>query len=126
LKRFWLGLVILLILAAVCLVYVRWIQAIYDPVCALLQDAARQSLDGQWDAAWELAQQAQSQWQQNWHLSAAAADHSPMDDIDSLFAQLSILAQTKNRSHFAAVCAQLAARIQATADAHGLTWWNLL
>ena len=55
-----------------------------------------------------------------------AADHAPMDEIDSLFAQMEVYAQARDSLHFGSYCARLAELITAVSDAHQLNWWNFL
>ena len=50
----------------------------------------------------------------------------PMEDIDSLFARLSAYAAQEETAEYAAACRELARRVEAVADAHRLTWWNLM
>ena len=49
-----------------------------------------------------------------------------MDEVDALFAEMEIYAKTEEKPHFAAVCKELSQRIQAFADAHRFSWWNIL
>ena len=54
------------------------------------------------------------------------ADHGPLEEIDSLFAQVQIYADTGKTADFAAYCTRLAKLVTAVGEAHGLTWQNLL
>ena len=56
--------------------------------------------------------------------AAQAADHQPMEDVDSLFARLP--AYGEDPTEFSACCRELARRVRAVYEAHSLTWWNLL
>jgi len=49
-----------------------------------------------------------------------------MDEIDSLFAQLEVFRQAGLWGDFSACCRRLSRLIEAMAEAHSLTWWNLL
>lgn len=99
---------------------------LHQPVSKVLEKAAQTALDGDLEAAAIAAKEAQGKWEDHWHPVAMLADHTPMDEIDGMFAQLEIYAQAGNHQHFAACANQLAAMISATAEAHELTWWNLL
>ena len=49
-----------------------------------------------------------------------------MDEVDALFAEMEIYARTGEQPHFAACCKELAQRLEAIADAHKFSWWNVL
>lgn len=125
-KRFWIGFLILSILlcggSAVTICMVKTHQPIADD----LQQSAQAALDGNWEQAARLAGQAQTRWEKYHTFTAAFADHSPMDELDGLFAELEIFYVQREQTHFAAVCAHLAQLAQAMADSHAPSWWNLL
>ena len=50
----------------------------------------------------------------------------PMDDVDTLFAEMQVYAQAEEIPHFAACCGQLSRLVLAMAQAHSPTWWNFL
>lgn len=91
----------------------------------LLERAGLEALDDNWDMAQLLYNRAKRNWDKEYHLSAALADHDPMEDVDSLYAQLGIFAQQQETTHFAALCMETAKRLQAMADAHVLSWWSV-
>ena len=49
-----------------------------------------------------------------------------MEDIDSLFARAAVYRQQRETAEYAAVCRELARRVEAMAQAHTLRWRNLL
>lgn len=98
----------------------------HEPIARRLERAAEYALEAQWEQAQALAGSARCEWQQNWNFSAAFADHAPMEEIDSLFAQIGVYTDTKEDVHFASACREISRKIQAMGDAHELTWWNLL
>lgn len=97
----------------------------HEDISQTLRQAADQSMSGNLEGGIALADSARQQWEQNWHSSAALADHAPMDEIDSLFAQLQIYGQAGRQVDFASYCARLAKLVSAMGEAHSLTWWNL-
>ena len=122
-RRFYLGLGILLVVLSLGLL-IGWLtDQAQAPAVALLEQAA-QTEDLQ--TAVPLAQQAKALWQNRWRRIASVADHNPMDEIDSLFAEMEVYAQAKEQVHFAACCSQLASLLRAVSDAHALNWWNVL
>ena len=53
------------------------------------------------------------------------ADHTPMEEIDALFAQVEVYAAAREETDFAAGCAALSRKVEAMGLAHGASWWNL-
>ncbi len=125
-NRFWLGVSLLLLLLVLGLWVTVAMRDVHEPISQALENAATQALSGDLSGGIAAARQAQQNWERHWHGTAAVADHAPMDEIDGLFAELEIYAQTGQAEHFAAGCAQLSRLIHAVGEAHGLGWWNLL
>ena len=96
------------------------------PASRWLDQAAEHTLAGEFEQAIPLAMAAKTRWEETWSGTAVVADHSPMDDVDALFAEMEIYAKTKEEPHFAACCRELAQRLQAVAEAHKFNWWNVL
>ena len=48
------------------------------------------------------------------------------EEFAALFAEMEIYAKTGEEPHFAACCQELAQRLQAMAEAHKFSWWNVL
>ena len=97
------------------------------------RDIARQLETGAWFALaedWENARTAvaaaESGWESRRDLSSLLADHTPMEEIDALFAQAGIHSAARNREAFASVCACLSRKVEAMGEAHRFSWQNLL
>lgn len=125
-KRMWFGAAVLLALLILGILTARKMETDQLPIMRQLEQASRYALEDQWPQAEQSFENARAQWQRRWHLTAAVADHTPMEEVDSLFAQIQVYAQRRRTVSFAAGCAELARRIQAVADAHSMDWWNLL
>lgn len=97
-----------------------------DRIARALEDSAWLALSGQWEDARETAARAKADWEQRWHRWAALGDHSPMEEIDALFAQLTIYGAAGERTEFSQLCSALSCRIKAVGNAHRLRWWNIL
>lgn len=123
-KRYCLGISLLLILLIGCLGVWWGMETIHQPITENLEQAAAFSHAGEEASAAKLAVQARETWQKHWHFVAAFADHTPMEEIDDLFHSLDAYAPTS--ADFAACCLQLAQRMRAMADVHAFNWWNLL
>ena len=104
----------------------RDLSAAAEPYRQVLEQAAEQSLEGDLDGATALAMAAKARWERQHQGTATVADHNPMDDVDRLFAQMEVYAKAQEAPHFAACCVELAQLLQATADAHRFSWWNVL
>lgn len=125
-RRFWLGVGILVLFLGLGLGITWGMDAIHIPAEQALEQAAQKALDGQMDEAVMLARQAHERWDTFWKLTAGVADHSPIDQVDQLFAEMEVYAQAREEEHFAACCAQLSRLVGSMSDAHALSWWNLM
>lgn len=125
-KRFWFGIAVLAVLLGLCLWAAGAMEEIHKPIAEQLSLASEAAMDGDWSRAEVLATQAYTAWKHSWRATASVADHSPMDEVDGLFAQLPIYVREEESTHFAATCAQLSQLVEAMHDAHAFNWWNLL
>lgn len=125
-RRFWIGIILMVLLLCVGLWTAQAMDAVHQPISALLEQAKDAALREDWEQAGALAMSAKAQWENSWRFTAAVADHTPMDDLDSLFAQLPVYLAQRETTHFASTCAELSMLARAMGDAHSLNWWNLL
>ena len=125
-KRLWLG----IILAGILLVSGFWVSSLIHrasvEIAGALESAAADALSGNFQTATAGAENAHARWESAWRKVAAVADHAPMDEIDSLFAQAQAYANAEQMGDFSAFCLRLSQLIRATADQHQPTWWNFL
>ncbi len=125
-KRYWFGLILMVLLLVCGLLATLYMGRCHSAAAGLLEEAGAQASAGNWQQGIARANLAKGQWDSSWHISAVFADHEPMEEIDSLFAQLALYAEKKEKLSFCALCAQLSSLLEAIGDAHSLTWWNLL
>ena len=125
-KRGWIGLALLAVLLASGLLTAKKMEQFHTDGVKKLTRAGVYALEENWGPARELAFQAMKQWQEHREFTAAFADHEPMEDVDCLFAQLPAYAREEDAAHFAAICAELAKRLEAVSNAHSFLWWNVL
>ena len=125
-RRFWYGLGILVFFFALGLLTAWGMENMHQPVTGTLEQAAQAALDGDVEQGIALVQTAKADWQHHRDLTAAMADHAPMEEIDSLFAQVEVYARSEKTVDFAAYCTRLARLVEAVGEAHALTWQNLL
>lgn len=91
-----------------------------------LEDAAWFALAENWEDARQAAAAAENQWKGCRNRNSLLSDHTPMEQIDALFARVGIFSAARNREEFAATCAELSRYVRAMGEAHRLTWQNLL
>ena len=125
-KRGWLGAGILAVFLALGLTVSALACKAHQPTKDLLEQAAEKALSGDFQGGIALGMEAKARWERQWNGTASIADHSPMDEVDALFAEMEIYARTGEQPHFAACCKELSARVEAIADAHKFSWWNVL
>lgn len=125
-RRFWYGLGILIFFLVLGLLTAWGMEAMHEPVTGQLERAAQVALSGDMEQGALLAQKAQAGWEKHRDLTAAAADHGPMEEIDSLFSQVEVYARAEKTVEFAAYCTRLARLVEAVGEAHSLNWQNLL
>ena len=124
-RRFILGLTILILVLVFAIGTAIGMKAIHRPGETALTEAARLSLTGDMEQAVSLAQNAYARWQKYRGITAAFADHSPMDDTERLFREMLVYAATGETPHFAACCTQLSAMLKATYEAHSFSLKNI-
>ena len=124
--RFWIGTVLLLGFLLLGFGVSAWAEAAQQPITRQLEEAAGYAAEGAMDKAAALARQAKDLWHRHREQLACVPDHAPMDEIDSLFAQLEIWAHREAPGQLAACCARIGQLIQALIEGQQLTWWNLL
>lgn len=125
-KRLYIGILVLLLLLAAGLLTAFFTSRIYAPITSLLDEAVEKATDGDFATAVRQAEKAKNLWDACKNATATVADHTPMEEIDHLFAEMEIYARMEEIPHFAACCAQLSAMVNNMGDAHKLNLWNLL
>lgn len=125
-KRFWLGVGLLLILLAAAIAVTLVMDSLHGPISERMLQAAEAAGADDFETANRLVAQAKSDWDRYRNFSATVADHEPMEQIEGLFAAAQFYGFFHENEDFSATCARLSALIQAMGEAHGFSWWNLL
>lgn len=120
------GIGILLALLAFGIVTSLGMRSVHRDIGRHLELAQAAAASGQWQTAEAEVQQAADAWRRHHRFTATFADHTPMDEMDGLFAELEVFLQNRESPHFEAVCGRLILQSQAMADSHGIQWWNIL
>lgn len=121
-KRLWLGVGLLLALLALGIVTTVTMGRICEPVGQTLTRAGEAARVGELGQAEALCRQAKTRWEAYRTLSAAVTDHAPMEEIDGMFAALSVC---RDSDRYAEYCARLTAMVAAVAEAQAVNWWNI-
>lgn len=125
-KQFWIGIGLLAVLLGLGIGAAWGMETVYSPVSGHLERASLAVMEENWAQAERCCHQAKKEWEQAWGLTAALANHTPMEEIDSLFSQMEVYVRCRDRAEFSACCASLSRLIRAMSDAHSLAWWNFL
>ena len=125
-RRFMLGLVILILVLGFAIATSAGMKAIHKPSETALNRAAELDLNDDMEQAIPLAREAYDRWQKYRGITAAFADHNPMDDTERLFREMLVYAQTDEVPHFAACCTQLSAMLKAIYETHSFSLKNIL
>ena len=125
-KRSWLGLGLLLVVLVLGLLVTWAMDRIHSPIEEALTAAADAAQQNNWSLAQTHFDSAKNRWEKWLHFRSCFADHSPVEEIDGSFARLQIYCHLRENAAFAADCRELAKKVAAVGEAHGLVWWNIL
>ena len=122
-RRIWIGIGILVALLGIGMAAMEVMDRQLEAVTQKLEQASETE---NWDEGVSLAREAQTLWNEKWTLMGALSDHSDMDSVDELFAQLEVYQRHRTQTDHAATCARLCEAIHDLKENHRITWWNLL
>ena len=125
-KRIWIGIMLLSVLLVAGFWLSGFMKEAHLPVAQDLRRAGALALEEQWERAEAYASRGQALWKKKWPVTAAIADHEPMDEIDALFAQLKTYGKTRDSAAYSAVCGHLGSLLEALSQGHRCKWWNLM
>ena len=122
-NKFYIGLSLLILLLILGIFLGFWVEKRQEPVKSDLisaQDAVKNEdlQEGRY-----LLSQAQSKWQRNWKGIASFSHHATMEEIDRVFAQLTVC---DDEREFLLRSAELCSLLDALTNDHIFSWWNLL
>jgi sensor c-di-GMP phosphodiesterase-like protein len=125
-KRLWIGITILSLLLAVGIGTTIFATSTQQEISQTLSQASELALEGKWQEAKNLSQNAKQKWERYRKATASIADHEPMEEIDDLFSQMEIYLITNQPLPFSVCCASLSVLTEAIGEAHAVNWWSLL
>lgn len=125
-KRLWIGIVLLVLLLAGSIWLTAKFSAMHNNLSETLSAASHAAQQQDWETAFALSDGAKKDWDKHRHLTAAFADHEPLEDLERLFDELEICETLSLHEEYAMVCSHLSRICAAIAESFRLTWWNLL
>ena len=125
-KRLWIGMTILSVLLAIGIGTTIFATRTQSDISQKLNQASEAALEGKWQEARILSQDAKEKWETYRNATAAIADHEPMEEIDDLFSQMEVYWLTQQQVPFSVCCASLSVLTEAIGEAHAINWWSLL
>ncbi|MBO5323486.1 MAG: DUF4363 family protein [Oscillospiraceae bacterium] len=124
-KKLWAGIAVLAVLLGIGIGAAMVMQHVHGDLANRLEKAAG-LCKTDWQGATSLAESASASWTQHQHWIAALVDHEPLEEIESLFDQLSLCQSNEDTEEFAAVCLRIANICNMLEESHSPYWWNLL
>lgn len=124
--RFYLGISLLALFLLLGIFTAFRTEQALQPAADLFSRAAQAALDGDLEAGIGLFQRAAGRWAGAQKRIATVADHTPLEEIESLLAETQVFAKAGDAEHFSACCARLSRLIEAVSDAHSPAVENLL
>lgn len=125
-KRFWIGVIVLAVMLVSGFASAFALGKLHNTIADTLEQAAELVQTGHREQAEQKVEQAAAMWEKYHHLAASFADHEPLEQIDSLFAQLRVYFRVGREKDIADACVQLSSLSRDVAESHGLSWWSLL
>lgn len=125
-KRFWIGLAMLILLLGGGFLAQHRMERIHTPCAMDLEWSADRAQAGDWQAAGELAHRAREAWSRNWRFTAMLSNHQPLDEVDALFEELEVYLTRQETTAYCAACMFLSQRVMDLGESFRLNWWNLL
>lgn len=124
-KRCWIGVGFLLVLLVISLTVTWVMDKIHAPIEQDLNRAAECAMQDDWEQGSRLFERARETWDRWEHVRFSFADHTPVEEISAGFRSLEVYCAAREDADFAAHCRELARKVAAVGEAHGLSWWNL-
>lgn len=125
-KRLWIGVGLLALVLVGGIWAADWMGNTHHAMAAELDRAAELALTDRWEEAEAQVERLAEEWQKKRPVTAAFADHEPLEEIDGLFAQLRIYGALGRKGDFAGGCVYLARQLEALGENHSVTLSNLL
>ena len=123
--RLWFGVGLLVVLLLGGIALRCGIVPFHENLAQELDTAAELAVAGNWEQAQNAAFSARTRWQRHQDRISAVTDHEPMEQMEALFQELSML-DSDRAVDFACICVQLSQTAQAIGETQALKWWGIL
>ena len=123
-KRIWFGAGLLIALLILGLGSSTLMEKTHFSQAKDLRRAAELSMEGNWAGAKNFSDAARREWDKQKSVIAGLCDHEPMDQAESLFAQLEVFASLKDATSFSSTCLFLASQLEALGKSQQLNLPN--
>lgn len=125
-KRCWFGLGLLAALLALSILTAGIMERRHSRIAQVLAQAGQAMAAENWEQGAALSRDGAAQWEQGAAFGAAMLDHEPMEEIDSLLAQVALCLEIGDGDGAAQLLTEAAARVENIARSHRWSWWNFL
>lgn len=125
-KHVWAGAALLAVLLCAGVLLNMGMERVHGIHPQTLEQAAEASLKENWEQAVALTETVRSRWEKNRKATAAVTDHALLEEVDCLFSELLVYREKWLGTEYAAVCMNLARRIEEVVESQSLRWWHLL
>ena len=124
-KRSWIGFGLLVVILVISLLTTSLMTRMHEQIALDLRQSSECALLGEWEDVRLFLNRAREHWEKQAHIRSCLMDHTPAEEMDASFDALDIYRQAKDPTAYRAACAVLVSRMEALAEAHTLTWWNI-
>ena len=124
--RTWIGIGILVVLLLIGIFVTLYTADAQDRIAQVLSESRESAAVGQWEKAAGKYFQARERWEKHRKSIASIVDHEPMEEADSLFAQLEVYLKARDPVAYCSCCASLEVFARAIGESHSVSWWSLL
>ncbi len=125
-KRGMFGMGILAVLLILCLIFMGTAAVLPREICQNLYEAADTALLGDWEKTAALTEEARAAWEDIRLFYRCITYQDQIQEIDSLFSQLTAYERAQDGGTCGATCLSLADETRALGEDQLLTLWNLL
>ncbi|HIT02304.1 MAG TPA: DUF4363 family protein [Candidatus Enterenecus merdae] len=126
-KRLWVSTALILALAGLCALHVSTLSRVTHQLTGQLDQARKELIQGQWEQAQSLVQEASQEWERHGFYLHTTLRHTDLDAIRSGFQEaLAYLSAREDASECAAVCARMINQLELIQEAELPTIHNLM
>ncbi|MBE6957527.1 MAG: DUF4363 family protein [Ruminococcaceae bacterium] len=125
-NRLWIGIVILFLLLGLGVGLMWGSVAFFGSLSQKVEACGEAALRGNWAFVARETAECEEKWEKYAHFWASFTDHAPVEQVETLFAQLELYKKQRLSVEFAACCRSLAKEADAIGESHGIAWWSIL